>query len=61
MVGGLSMLMLGFSCVEIGGGKAGIEAAGGDAKHYGGENDNTKSSHNAHYLTRRWPIDKRLD
>ena len=59
--GGLSILMAGPFGVEIRGGNAGIEAAGGKPQHHGGENENTKSSHNAHYLTRCAQIDKELD
>jgi hypothetical protein len=57
----LSILTAGPFGAEIGSGKAGIEAAGGDAEHGGGENEKTKSSHNTHYLTQPLRIDKRLD
>lgn len=52
--------MLGFSCVEIGGGKAGIEAAGAQAEQHGGKDEDSQGVHNAHYLTRLVWLGKRL-
>ena len=59
--GVMRILMACFLRGEVGGGEAGIEAAGGDAEHGGGKNEKTKSSHNTHYLTQPLRIDKRLD
>ena len=55
------MLGVGFSGREVGGGEAGIEAAGGEPEHGGGDDEDAYGGHNASYLTHPGRIGKGLE
>lgn len=52
--------MVGLPGAEVGGGKAGIEAAGAEPQQGGGDDEDTKGGHGALYFMRLFLIGKRL-
>ena len=59
--GVMRILMARFLWGEVGGGEAGIEAAGGEPEHGGGDDDDSQGGHNASYLTHLGRIGKGLE
>ena len=59
--GVMRILMARFLWGEVGGGEAGIEAAGGKPEHGGGDDDDAYGGHNASYITHPGRIDKGLE
>ena len=59
--GVMRILMACFLRGEVGGGEAGIEAAGCEPEHGGGDDDDAYGGHNASYLTHLGRIGKGLE
>ena len=56
--GVMRILMARFLWGEVGGGEAGIEAAGCEPEHGGGDDEDSQGGHNAPYFTHPGRIDK---